>query len=117
MSYTSSAAITAMEGFLKNNGNFLSCNFVFNCKTGYSTGEIQYQKIGESQITSTVENVGSMVKSNYLILKDKNYPDTNGNIVAFTASGNNPQNGHRITFENPDYSLNNFVSTYLYMYY
>lgn len=75
--------------------------FEFNSTTGEATGQIQYRSTvidGEIQpveelddfanyckdnIVTVKENVGDMVKSKFLIIEERNYPDEQGNILAW----------------------------------
>ena len=83
--------------------NGLSSKFVFNSKNGEALGTLVY-RIASNTIATThndwllnagtissagiEENVGDMVRSNYLIIRDRNYPNTDGYICAYEL--NNP---------------------------
>ena len=60
------------------------------------------------------EDVGDMVRSNYLSIEDRNYPDANGNIMHWTA--NAPTQSH-VIYHNVNNGLTNFQITYQNMYY
>jgi len=88
-----------MGYFLKDNeGKMLPGTFVFNSETGEATGTINIRLIisdipendaawsSYGTINEIKENVGDMVRSDYLIIEDKNYPDENGNIVSWRDS-------------------------------
>ena len=70
----------------------LSSHFSFNCKTGKAVATLYYRTPDNGQvqdwetygsISGHEEDVGDMVRSNYLIIEDQNQPTENGNIVAW----------------------------------
>lgn len=91
---------------------FLPGTYVFDSKTGKATAQIQYRKVTAVSVPSTLqewltygtiintndiikeEDVGDMLKSNYLIIRDRNYPDANNTIVHW--SENNKTASYRI---------------------
>ena len=93
-------AIERMEYFLKDkSGNILSSSFKINSKTGRAIGEMQYRTPDNSNdqsimnwntycanITIHEEDVGDMIRSNYLIIEDQNQPNEDGHIVAWNDS-------------------------------
>ena len=106
-------AVNRMKYFLLNEkGQPLNATFEIDSKTGRAIGKIQYRVADESEITdwSTYavlkdenegitdpyyqmtheEDVGDMIRSNYLIIEDQNQPTADGYIVAW--SGENEEN-------------------------
>lgn len=80
--------------------NAYIATFTFNSETGIATGKFQYNYIdenGDTQPSFLEENVGDMVKSSYLIIKDRNYPDEEGNIKEWTES--QPNNSYKLTHD------------------
>lgn len=80
--------------------NVYSASFTFNGETGLAIGKFTYNAINENGNTQTSyleENVGDMVKSSYLIIKDRNYPDEQGNIKEW--SENEPNNSYKLTHD------------------
>ena len=103
--------VTQMQNFLKNDSNVIpAATYVFDCKTGQATATITY-RTNANVVTSSAENVGDMVRSNYLIIEDRNYPTADGYIAQWTAS--NPQYSHRIY---ADAILSNVNLQYKYLY-
>ena len=85
------------------NGNMMPMSFVINAKTGEAVATLSYRSSidedsGEiialtdlenyanycaDNIKTAEENVGDMIKSKYLIIDERNYPDQSGSIVAW----------------------------------
>lgn len=117
---TKSNAPIYMSYFLQNtNGDILPASFSFNGKTGEAIGEIQcrltmdalpssYTWDNYGTIITLTENVGDMVKSKYLIIKERNLPDIEGKITTDTV--------HKF-FHNVSGGLTNVGISYKYMYY
>ena len=87
----------SMADFLKSNGSIRPASFEFNSETGAAKATFQYQVLnnsGGSTLTTVEENVGDMLRSNYLIIRERNYPTNNGKFVARTDS--HPEYSHRI---------------------
>ena len=67
--------------------------FTFNSKSGEAIGEFKYRTLdtinpediliwdNAGNETENTENVGDMIKSPYLYICDRNYPDKNGNVL------------------------------------
>ena len=89
--------IEGMQSFLKkNDGTIPSCTFTFNSENGDAFGKFQYRTINntENVISNAVtEDVGDMLLSNYIIIRDRNYPTEQGTIVAWTSD--NKQYSHK----------------------
>lgn len=85
------------------NGEIPKVNFEFNSSTGESIGTFQYRTMTDTEFNfdsnltdvqqflsatnsfdSVQEDVGDMVKSKYLIIKDRNHPDETGHIIAWS---------------------------------
>ena len=117
------AAHTYMSYFLKNPVNTtetLEASFSFNSETGESIGEIKCRKIATlppagadnwptyGTVVTLTENVGDMVKSKYLIIKERNLPDNDGKITNSVC--------HKF-YHNFSGGLRNFSISYKYQYY
>lgn len=106
---TASSALTAMKTFIATqteNGVTTSVNkatFIFNSKTGKAEG-IFNVKVNNAY-EQVVENVGDMVRSDYLIIEGRDYLNSNGMITT--------QNCHKITSNE---SLSNVLVFYKNMY-
>ena len=84
-----------MGYFLKDKDNkLLSSTFEIDNATGIATGKLQYRDIilngivptdwqNYGTITIHEEDVGDMIRSNHLIIEDRNYPTKDGFIVAW----------------------------------
>lgn len=110
----SSTAIDSMKNFLKNKDNEIaSGSFKIDNKTGKSIGKFICRDSNNNQI-EVEEEIGDMIRSNYLIIEDRNYPSEEGIIERWTE--NNPQYSHRI-YHDVDNGLINFSIDYKNMYY
>ena len=56
----------------------------FNFTDGLT--DVQQFMAATNSISTAQEDVGDMVKSDYLIIKDRNHPDETGHIVAWNAT-------------------------------
>lgn len=85
--------------------NIMKTDYIFNSKTGKAIAKLRYRQPTDSLPTGSwvdygivvekEEDVGDMLKSNYLIIRDRNYPDeTSGSILQWSAS--NKRASHRI---------------------
>ena len=113
VSHLNGYAVNRMKYFLLNEkGLPLSATFEIDSKTGRAIGKIQYRVADETEITDWAtyavlkdenegvadpyyqmaheEDVGDMIRSNYLIIEDQNQPTADGHIVAW--SGENEEN-------------------------
>lgn len=95
-----SEARQLMEYFLKDdNGYLFPATFTFNSKTGEAVGTFSYRhptvsltyngdspKIAETSTiyTDMKEDIGDMLYSNYIVIKDRNYPNEYGKVVSWT---------------------------------
>lgn len=124
------AMCTAMSYFLKSKASefpVLSMHFKFNSQYGEAIGEVQYRYSDAAAPTAWAnwasygtikkveEDVGDMLNSNYLIIKERNYPNENGKIVRWADSLKGRSYSHKIVhnFESP---LSNFIIQYKNMY-
>ena len=110
---------------------FLPGTYTFDSKTGKATACIQYRKVTAVSVPSTLqewltygtivnrnnitkeEDVGDMLKSNYLIIRDRNYPDENNTINHW--SENNKTLSYRI-YHDVANGLKNIVIEYKNLY-
>lgn len=89
-----------MKEMLTENNNAYPAHFTFDGRTGEAIGEFTYKTInGNKEIseTTSVENVGDMVKSSYLILDERNVLDSQFRIQPW--SENTPQYTYKITHD------------------
>ena len=114
------------------NESYLPGTYIFNSKTGKATAIIQYRKpdialpqnenawleygqiVNSDSFNLVEEEVGDMLKSNYLIIRDRNYPDKeNGSIDQWSAS--RPSASHRI-YHDVENGLENVIIKYKNLY-
>ena len=89
-----------MKAMLIENNNAYPAHFTFDGRTGEAIGEFTYKTInGNKEIseTTSVENVGDMVKSSYLILDERNILDSQFRVQPW--SENTPQYTYKITHD------------------
>lgn len=89
-----------MKEMLIENNNAYPAHFTFDGRTGEAIGEFTYKTInGNKEIseTTSVENVGDMVKSSYLILDERNILDSQFRVQPW--SENTPQYTYKITHD------------------
>lgn len=100
-----------MANFLKYNNAIQSAHFEFNSETGAAKGTFSYNILtsGTPTLTEVEENVGDMLRSNYLFIRERNYPTTNGKFVARTSA--HPEYSHRI-YHNMRTPVNNLQILY-----
>lgn len=114
--------------------NLSSSTIKINCKTGKAVGRIGYRTIGtiddsfyensEEDIFKTwgksyeyEEDVGDMIRSNYLKIEDRNYPNENGQIVAWEDTNDITKSYNHILRYDSSHPITNVFITYKYMYY
>ena len=99
---------TCMSYFLKDkSGNICSIDCSFNSKTGDAIGTFSYRKVASSVPASAAawltygtldtnikEDIGDMIRSNYLTIKDRNYFTENGHVVRWVSG--HPEYSHYI---------------------
>ena len=98
--------ISAMQDMIRdplNTAYGRPVTFVFNSETGEATANMKYNQLTSNNtiivdsIISVEEDVGDMLKSNYIILRDRNYPTANGSILGW--SEEHPEYSHRISHD------------------
>ena len=119
--------------FLKDmSGNICSASFVFNGKTGEATGKFRYRIPPTSGDYSNennsnwatagsiraednpyIEDVGDMLRSNYLIIKDRNRPTTEWKIASWASA--HKDYSHKLT-HTLNVPLTNLKIKYQYLY-
>ena len=117
---------TNMSYFLKtNSGTIQPVTFTFNSENGEATGKFKYRTVNNSSSSnfqtyqaSTINNVkeedvGDMLRSNYIILRDRNTPTDDGYITEWTVA--NKLYSHRI-YHNMSSSVSNLSILYKNMY-
>lgn len=104
---------TYLSYVLKNtDGSIPTATFTFNSETGEAIGYLKYRTIstnaslpadasdwasfGTLLSTPVEEDVGDMLKSNYIIIQDRNYPTAQGKIAAWTNTAEGHKYSHRI---------------------
>ena len=108
---------TYMKKFLVGNGNLAQpVTFTFNSKTGQAIGSFSYYDDNMNLIENQEEDVGDMLRSNYIIIQDRNYPTSDGIIEGWSdANTTTKQYSHRI-FHDVTGGLNNIKILYKNMY-
>lgn len=107
---------TNMWVFLKDgNGDIQPATFTFNSETGVAMGQFKYRLVSApNQLATMIEDVGDMLRSNYIIIRDRNYPDAQqGIITAWTEA--HKEYSHRI-YHNARVPLTNLQVEYKNMY-
>lgn len=127
------SAIAKMSWFLRelDTGVLLSSAFTFDCKTGRAIGTLRYRRIDYTtsppittenfanwgEVVTVEEDVGDMVKSNYLVLEDRNFPTKDGRIVGYNdIDEQNRSHSYKISVTSY-LELEKFNVFYKYMYY
>lgn len=118
-----------MSYFLRDeNGLPYYFNFEFNSKTGEAFGELQYREVDLSTlevdsdwikygtVISKIEDVGDMLITNHLIIRDRNYPNSNGRIVRWNDLEDKGRGYSHYIKHNLDQPLDNFMLIYKNMY-
>lgn len=87
-SVTSAAICQQMKLFLLDGDNQVGkATFTFNSETGEAIGEFSYRTLTEDgsydSYGSHTEDVGDMLRSNYIVIRDRNYPTADGFITAW----------------------------------
>lgn len=132
---SASTLVTFMQWFLcdtSENPGPLPVTFTFNSETGSATGVFQYRKINSNlpsngeqwqtygttnnEIPTIEEDVGDMLRSNYIIIRDRNYTTASGRVTQWTGSTlEGKQWSHRI-IHNVETPLTRFQVLYKNMY-
>ena len=62
-------------------GQVTTVDFSFNSEDGQATGKFQYREnTSSTTLITATEDVGDMLKSNYIIISDRNYTTPNGEL-------------------------------------
>lgn len=85
--------INDIQALFKSSGEVQSAKFTFNSETGKATGEFKYQYDGG--LSTIIEDVGDMVRSNYIVIQEKNEPDPETHVIKAWEAGKT-KNSHRI---------------------
>lgn len=83
-SLTASNLITNMRKFFPSNNDSPSVTFIINSKTGEALGRFSINtdaSVTSTSYTTIEQNVGDMVRSNYLTIEGRNYLNSNGEIT------------------------------------
>ena len=79
-----------------NSSGMFDAIFTFNSKTGSASGTFQYRATSTATFKTVTEDVGDMIKSNYIYLQDRNYPK-DGKITGWKSRNDETkQYSHRI---------------------
>lgn len=126
-------ALNRMKYFLLDEqGGALSSRFIINSKTGRATGYMKYRVPDNSTINNWdtyavnaandyssmihEEDVGDMVRSNYLIIEDQNQPNDKGQIVAWEDVSDNTKLYSHVIHHDISNGLQNVFIKYQNMY-
>ena len=120
-----------MSYFLKSKSTgtpIFPVTFSFNSETGEALGTFSYRTVTSNATANTtwstfgtelenqVEDVGDMLKSNYIIIQDRNYPTSQGKIQNWASTNDTTkQYSHRI-LHNISGGLTNVQILYKNMY-
>lgn len=105
---------------LDSNSQIAEAIFTFNSETGEAIGQFKYRTLsadGSSEsFTLQTEDVGDMLRSNYIVIRDRNYPTADGFITAWEGINDTTKSySHRI-YHNLSESLYNIQIRYKNMY-
>lgn len=87
------------------NDELFPVTFTFDSKTGEASGTFSYRKATGTTIDSYIivsgqkEDVGDMLYSNYITIKDRNYPNENGYVVQWRDDALGHGFSHKITHD------------------
>ena len=105
--------------------------YTFNSETGEAIASFSYRTpstnfpasmsvddwLSHGTLIKKEEDVGDMLRSNHIIIRDRNYADAEGNIVSWSdTSETTKAYSHRITHDVEGTGLTNFCINYRYMY-
>lgn len=111
-----STIITNLKGMFNYNGAPKPASFRFNSETGEAVGYFSYKEYGSGIfLDDQEEDVGDMLKSNYIIIQDRNYPDSYGKIIGWQDTAEGHSYSHRIMHDVYG-GLTNFQILYKNMY-
>ena len=110
--------------------NLFPVTVKFNSKTGEAIGTFTYRKPTDNIpninniatygtiVENAQEDVGDMLYSNYIVIRERNYPTVNGQVVAWRDDANDPMAhsySHKITHD-MQYPLTNIQIEYQTLY-
>ena len=99
---------------LNNNNEPFSVHLKFNSQYGEAIGNFTYRKPGSTyDVENSKEDIGDMISSNYLIIRERNQPNADGRIVSWSDS--NKLASHKIT-HNFEGGISNLIILYKNMY-
>ena len=109
-----------MQLIRDDNNRITSATFTFNSETGEAMGEFKYRTFTEdgssSSLTTQIEDVGDMLRSNYIIIRDRNYPTEDGFITKWLVTNEvTKQYSHRV-YHNSEVPLIQLQIRYRNMY-
>lgn len=109
-----------MQLIRDDNNRITSATFTFNSETGEAMGEFKYRTFTEdgssSSLTTQIEDVGDMLRSNYIIIRDRNYPTEDGFITKWLDTNEvTKQYSHRV-YHNSEVPLTQLQIRYRNMY-
>ena len=115
--------IDAMKLFLTDSetGLYFPITFTFDSKTGAATGIFSYRRsTGDTLndyaiVENKEEDVGDMLYSNYIIIRDRNYPSSDGKILAWRDTTEGVTYSHKLVHDVPT-ALTNLQILYRNMY-
>lgn len=118
-----SAAISKMNKFFRDaNDEILPAHFSIDCRTGQVIGTFRYRQVPDTANQIKIseekkEEVGDMIRSNYLLIEDRNYPTDDGYIVAWSDESEAAKlHSHRL-YHDVENGLSDFSIKYNYYYY
>ena len=109
------ARLSKMRNFFAADGNAnLDAKFEFNSENGQALGTFWYKV--NNNLTEVTEDVGDMLRSNNLIIRERNHPTTDGYITSWVSTNDNTKTySHRI-YHNVPNGLKNIALEYKNMY-
>ena len=107
-----------------------TARFIINSETGSAIGKFTYRTVSNNadvpvdmlawrsygEFTEVEEDVGDMLRSNYIILRDRNHPTDNGTIVAYNENTIAGKTYSHYISHDCLYPLTNIKITYKNMY-
>lgn len=121
-------AIERMRYFLQDaNGNCLDSVITIDSKTGRAKGQMKYRipdntmpntwsTYRQDSIQAHEEDIGDMIRSNYLVIEDQNQPTDNGEIVAWSGDSLEQRLHSHIVRHDVENGLKNVFIKYNNMY-
>lgn len=105
---------TKMQRMFVENNSMAPATFIFNSETGKAKATFKYHTVLSTSIFVTKEeDVGDMLRSNYIIIRDRNYATTSGQIVAWQQA--HPEYSHKV-YHDVNGAMTNLQILYKNMY-